>query len=68
MSQPIMTRADMYGKTAKTVLGTNDTPTAQNASGSIGDVVDNSNQQFSWLALVLILVLIKVFEMSLPNG
>lgn len=65
---PIMTRADMYGKAAKQVLGVNDNPSAQAASGSIGDVMDTTNQSFSWLALVAILVLIRLFEGSLPNA
>lgn len=68
MASPIMTRADMYGKEAKRVVGANDVPTAQAASGSIGDIHDDSNQSMSWLALVAILVLIRLFEMSLPNG
>jgi hypothetical protein len=63
----LMTAADVYGSASQGIVGVKDSPSASAASGTIGNVTGKSNSSFSWVAFVLLLVLIRVFNEVIPS-
>jgi hypothetical protein len=68
-AQPPMNAADFYGLRAKMLLGVRQTPTASQVSGGLGK---NSGKElhpaFSWVSLVALLVLVRIFQGMIPSG
>lgn len=59
---------DIYGSNAASIVGVNTPKTDVAASASVGSLTEKSNEAFSWVGFVAVLVLIRVFEMMLPEG
>lgn len=59
-----MNAGDIYGGDTTAILGVKETLSASDNSGSIGTLGNFTNSSFSWLAFVLMLVFIRLLEMS----
>ena len=65
----VVTGADIYGSQAKRILGVRSETSGIKASGTVGTVeTANTNEPFSWVIFVLILLFIRVLEEFAPSA